>query len=108
MEVVLSNTYQIVMSACFSGARKKFKGIEENIKGRKKKKSHLLLKKMAEFKCVPSVRKLMEVRMTYPRLIMYSTEKFLKEFPIKLLFITILTKGSTTARYITFKNWTLI
>lgn len=46
--------------------------------------------------------------MTYLRLIMYSTGKFLEEFPIKLLFITILTKDSTTAWYITFKNWTLI
>lgn len=43
MEVVLSNTYQIVTSACFSGAGKKSKGIEENIK--RKKKVVLYLKK---------------------------------------------------------------
>lgn len=30
IEVVLSNTYQTVTSACFSGARKKYKGVEEN------------------------------------------------------------------------------
>lgn len=71
-------------------------------------RTHPLLIEMAEFKCLPSVTKLMEVRMTYLRLIMYSTGKFLEEFPIKLLFITILTKDSTTAWYITFKNWTLI
>lgn len=75
---------------------------------RGKKKSYPLLKEMAEFKCVSSVKKSMEMRMTYPRPIMYSTGKFLKEFPIKLLFITVLTKSSTTAWYITFKNRILI
>lgn len=39
MEVVLSNTYQIVTSACFTGPRKKHKGIEENKRG---KKPHIL------------------------------------------------------------------
>jgi len=68
------------------------------------KNPYPLLMETAECKCVLSVRKLMEARMTYPRRIMYSTCKFSKEFPIKLHFITTLTKGSTTAWYITFKN----
>lgn len=103
MEVALSNIYQIVTSACFTGTRKHWKATEE--KSREgKKKTYSLLAEIGECVCVLSVRKLMEVRMTYTRLIMYSTCKFSKEFPIKLIFITTLTKCSTTTWYITFEN----